>query len=113
PVCRTQLARLGRMLPRLRACGATFVVLVPGDDDAAAAVARQTGFPYPFVAAGALDLAAAAGFAADGDELVPGFFAVDADRAVVWRQRGRGAGAYGDGELLAHLGCAAPSGPDL
>lgn len=113
PVCRTQLQRLGRLLPQLRACGLTFVVLVPGTNDAVAAVARETSFPYPFVADDALPIAAAAGFAAEGGELVPGFFTVDAARAVVWQQRGRGAGAFGDGELMAHLGCKVPSASDL
>ncbi len=113
PVCRTQLQRLGRLLPHLRACGVTFVVLVPGANEAAAAVARDTSFPYPFVAEGAEALAAGAGFAGGPGELVPGFFAVDEALTVVWEQRGRGAGAYGDGELMAHLGCKAPSQPDV
>jgi peroxiredoxin len=113
PVCRVQLQRLGRLLPHLRACGATFVVLVPGATDAVAAIARETSFPYPFVAENAEALAATAGLAGDGGELVPGFFVVDATRAVVWEQRGRGAGAFGDGELMAHLGCKGPSAPDL
>jgi len=113
PVCRLQLQRLGRLLPHLRACGTSFVVLVPGTDDAVGGVARETSFPYPFVADGALALAAAAGFAADGDELVPGFFAVNAAREIVWEQRGRSAQSFGDGELLAYLGCKGPSVPDL
>lgn len=113
PVCRTQLQRLGRLLPHLRACGVGFVVLVPGESEAVAAIARETSFPYPFVAENAHALAATAGLAADGGELLPGFFVVDAARTVVWQQRGRGAGAFGDGELMAHLGCKAPSAPDL
>jgi peroxiredoxin len=113
PVCRAQLQRLGRLLPSLRACGTTFVVLASGSDEVVSALARATSFPYPFVADGAADLAAAAGFAADGGELVPGFFAVNAAREVVWEQRGRAANAFGDGALLAYLGCKGPSGPDL
>jgi peroxiredoxin len=113
PICREQLQRLGRLLPRLRACGASFVVLVPGTDEAVAAVARDTSFPYPFVADGAVALAATVGFAADAEELMPGFFAVNADREVVWRQRGRAAGAFGDGELMRYLGCKGPSAGDL
>ncbi len=107
PVCRTQLQRLGRLLPRLRVCGTSFVVLAPGTNDEVAAIARETSFPYPFVADGAVALAASAGLATTANELVPGFFAVDAERAVVWEQRGRGAGAFGDAELLAFLGCKA------
>jgi hypothetical protein len=40
-------------------------------------------------------------------------FAVDEKRRVVWEQRGRGAGSFGDGELVAWLGCKGPEGPDL
>ena len=105
PLCRAQLARLGRLLPRLKACGASFVVLAPGTTDAVAALARDTSFPYPFVAEGAVALAAAAGFATSADTLVPGFFAADGAGAVVWEQRGRGASSFGDGALLAWLGC--------
>lgn len=112
PVCREQLRRLGRALPRLRACGATFVVLVPGTREAVATLAHDTSFPYPFVADEARAIAGAAGFAGDDAELVPGLFAVDAARAVTWRQRGRADGAYGDGALAAWLGCPA-AGPDL
>jgi len=113
PVCRAQLQRLGRLLPRLRACGASFVVLVPGTTDTVAALARDSSFPYPFVSDGAVALAAAAGFGMGPDELVPGFFAVDARRAIVWEQRGRSAGAFGDAELLRVLGCGAPGAADL
>ncbi|MCC6850058.1 MAG: redoxin domain-containing protein [Deltaproteobacteria bacterium] len=112
PVCREQLRRLGRALPRLRACGATFVVLVPGVPAAVAAFARDTSFPYPFVADRARTVAAVAGFAGDAGRLLPGFFTVDAARAVTWTQRGRAGGAFGDAELAVHLGCpGAP--PDL
>lgn len=113
PVCRAQLARLGRILPRLRACGVSFIVLAPGGTETVAAIARETSFPFPFVAEDAVALANAAGFAASADELVPGFFAVNADRQVVWEQRGRGAGNFGDGELLAWLGCKGASPSDL
>ena len=113
PVCRAQLERLGRLLPHLRACGADFIVLVPGTDDAVAALARDTRFPYPFVADGAVALAATVGFAAGADELMPGFFAVNAAREVVWEQRGRAPGAFGDADLLRYLGCKGPNGPDL
>ena len=113
PVCRTQLQRLGRLLPHLRACGASFVVLAPGPDADVAEIARATAFPYPFVADGAVALASAAGFAAGDAELVPGFFAVDAARRVVWEQRGRSGASFGDVELLTYLGCKAPTGPDL
>lgn len=112
PVCREQLRRLGRALPRLRACGASFVVLVPGTRDAVAALAADTGFPYPFVVDEARAVAAAAGLGGEGAELLPGLFAVDATRAVTWTQRGRADGAFGDAGLLAWLGCKG-TGPDL
>jgi peroxiredoxin len=113
PVCRAQLQRLGRLLPHLRACDLTFIVLVPGSDDAVAAIARDTSFPFPFVAEDALAVAHAAGFTASADQLMPGFFAVNARREVVWEQRGRGAGAFGDEELMAHFRCKRPATPDL
>ena len=113
PVCRAQLERLGRLLPHLRACGARFIVLVPGTDDAVGALARDTSFPYPFVAEGAVALAATVGFATGAEELMPGFFAVNAAREVVWEQRGRAPGAFGDGELLRYLGCKGPDAADL
>lgn len=109
PVCRAQLQRLGRLLPRLRACGATFIVLAPGPPDALAAVARETGLPFPFIADGAVTIAEAVGLVMAPDQLVPAFFVVNGAREVVWQQRGRGDGAYGDGELLRYLGCAAES----
>jgi peroxiredoxin len=112
PVCRTQLRRLGRLLPALRACGAEFIVVGRARDAELAAVARDTSFPFPFVTEGAGAIAAAAGFATGGDELIPGFFAVDAERRLVWAQRGRSAGAFGDRELAAWLRCPEAS-PDL
>src|SRR5262245_22008231 len=71
PVCREQLARLRRELPRLRSCGATFIVLGPGPRDALRGVARETGFPYPFVADEDLALARAADLVLAPDQLVP------------------------------------------
>lgn len=112
PVCRAQLRRIGRAWARFRACGATFVVLVPGTRDVVAALAADTGFPYPFVADEARAVADAAGLASDGEQLVPGFFVVDAARAVAWTQRGRADGAFGDAELASYLGCK-DAGPDL
>ena len=61
PVCREQLRRLRALLPRLRSCGATFVVLAPGPRGALRQVAEETGFPYPFVEDVDFSLARAAG----------------------------------------------------
>ena len=47
------------------------------------------------------------------DQLVPAFFAVNGAREIVWEQRGRADGAFGDRELLSYLGCKGPSEPDL
>jgi peroxiredoxin len=113
PICRVQLQRLGRLVGHFRACGASFVVLAPGSAAALTSVARATGFPYPFVSDPTLAIATAAGFAMPPDQLVPGFFVVNAAREIVWTQRGRGEGAYGEAELAAHLGCPLPKEGDL
>ena len=114
PVCRQQLQRLARLLPELHACNVHFVVLVPGSNEAVATIARETSLPFPFVLDNRGGVAAAAGFAATPDELVPGFFVVNAARQVVWQQRGRADGAYGDAALLDYLGCEVPDrGPDI
>lgn len=110
PVCHEQLRRLGALEARLRACGASFIVLAPGPADALRQVAARTGFPYPFVEDVGLALARAAGLAVGRDEIMPGFFHVNAEREIVWTQRGRSAAAFGDGELLAYLRCGAAPG---
>lgn len=112
PVCRMQLLRLARASARFRACGVTFVVLAPGTRDVVAALAADAGFSYPFVADEAGAIAGVAGLAGDGNQLVPGFFVVDAAGAVAWTQRGRSDGAFGDAELASYLGCKG-AGPDL
>ena len=105
PVCSEQLRRLGALNERLRACGASFIVLAPGPADALRRVAASSGFPYPFVADVDLAVARAAELAVGPAEIMPGFFHVDQNRRIVWTQRGRSAGAFGDGELVAHLRC--------
>ncbi len=111
PLCRAQLKRLGKLVARVRACGATLVVLGPPPSAALAAIARESGLPYPFVADAGV--AKSVGFLTTPDELVPGFFVVNEARAIVWEHRGRAKGAFGDREVLEYLGCPVPRGPDI
>jgi peroxiredoxin len=106
PVCRELLERLGRELPRLRACGASFVVLGPGPRDALAAVRDETRFPYPFVEDVDLTLARRLDLVLGPGELVPAILEVDSRGQIVWAHRGRAGGLFGDGALFEHLGCA-------
>ena len=110
PVCHEQIRRLAALQARLRACGASFIVLAPGPADALRQVAARTGFPYPFVEDVGLALARGAGLAVGPAEIMPGFFHVNAEREIVWTQRGRSAARFGDGELLGYLRCGAPAG---
>ena len=105
PVCRGQLERLRQALPRLRSCGATFVVLAPGPADALRAVAEATGFPYPFVEDRDLALARAADLVLAPGEIVPAILVANARREVVWADRGRNPTSFNDPALLAELEC--------
>lgn len=105
PVCRGQIERLRQELPRLRSCGATFVVLAPGPQDALRAVAEATGFPYPFVEDHGLAIARAADLVLAPDQMVPAILIANARREIVWMDRGRNAASFNDPALLAELGC--------
>ena len=105
PVCRVQLQRLRDHLARLRSCDATFVVLAPGPRDELRAVQKSSGFPYPFVEDEGLAIARAAGLQLAPDQIAPAMFAVNERREIVWMQRGRGAGSFGDEALLEYLDC--------
>jgi len=105
PVCREQLRRLRALLPRLRSCGATFVVLAPGPRGALRRVAEETGFPYPFVEDVDFSLARAAGLRLADDQIEPAIFDVDASREIVWIERGRTGNHFSDDALLERLGC--------
>ena len=105
PVCRAQLERLRTALPRLRSCGATFIVLAPGPRDALRAVADATGFPYPFVEDRDLAIARAADLVLAPDEIVPAILVANARREIVWMERGRNPTSFNDPALLAELGC--------
>lgn len=105
PVCREQLVRLREILPRLRSCGARFLVLGPGPADELRAIARDTAFPGPFVEDQGLVLARAFGLVLAPDQIAPAILGVGTDRRIAWAQRGRSAAAYGDEELLERLEC--------
>jgi peroxiredoxin len=105
PVCRSQLERLRGELPRLRSCGATFVVLGPGPRDALRAVAEATGFPYPFVEDRDLALARAADLVLAPGQIVPAILVANERREVVWTDRGRNPTSFNDPALLAELRC--------
>jgi peroxiredoxin len=84
PVCRTQLERLQRELPRLQGCGATFIVLAPGPANELEKLASASGFPFPFVEDRGLELARAADLVLAPGQLVPGVFGVNEHREIVW-----------------------------
>jgi len=105
PVCRAQLERLRAALPRLRSCGATFIVLAPGPEDTLRAVADATGFPYPFVEDRDLAIARAADLVLAPDQIVPAILVANARREIVWMDRGRNPTAFNDPALLAELQC--------
>jgi hypothetical protein len=115
PVCRRQLERLRAELPRLRSCGATFLVVGPGPAAALRTLAEATGFPYPSVEDTGLALARAAGLVLGPGEIVPAVLVAAEARRVVWTDPGRAPGAFNDAALLARLGCPpdrlARSGP--
>lgn len=105
PVCQVQLRRLTAMLPRLRSCGATFVVLAPGPRAELVRIAEQTAFPYPFVEDVGLSVARGVSLQLAADQIEPAIFEVDRQGEVVWLQRGRADGAFGDAALLERLDC--------
>jgi len=105
-VCREQLVRLREQLPRLRGCGATFIVLSPGPSDEIRRIADATDFPYPFVEDEGLALARSADLVLAPGQMVPALFVVNERREVVWMQKGRSGARFGDAALLEHLDCA-------
>ena len=105
PVCQEQLVRLRKLLPRLRSCGASFIVLGPGPADELRAIAHDTGFPYPFVEDRDLEIARRADLLLAADQIVPAMLVLDEGRQIEWLQRGRSGVYYGDGELLERLKC--------
>jgi peroxiredoxin len=113
PVCQMQLQRLRDQLARLRACGATFVVLAPGPRSELTRIAEQTAFPYPFVEDVDLAIARFAGLQLAADQIEPAIFEVNAQREIVWMDRGRNAGHFNDEALLARLECTLHTAGDV
>jgi peroxiredoxin len=105
PVCQVQLRRMTALLPRLRSCGATFVVLAPGPRADLLRIAKETAFPFPFVEDVGLSVARGATLQLAPDQIEPAIFEVDRRGEIVWMQRGRADGAFGDAALLERLDC--------
>ena len=110
PVCQEQLGRLRALLPRLRSCGATFLVLAPGPADALRRIQQDTAFPYPFIEDRDLAIARALGLALDATQILPAILEVDRTGVVLWAERGRSGAAFNDDALLARLACPALRG---
>ncbi len=105
PVCARQLARLEGLSAALENCGATFLVLSPGPAERIRAVREATGFSARYVEDRDLTIARSLGLELAPDQIVPSLLAVDSERTIVWQQRGRSGGSYGDGRLQRYLGC--------
>jgi len=105
PVCQTQLERVKQLLPELRACEVTFVVLAPGPAEELAQIRERTGFEFPFVADEELRIARSLNIAMTEDEILPCMFHVLPDRTIGWRQLGRNGRYFGDGELKDYFDC--------
>jgi peroxiredoxin len=109
PVCRAQLERLRRALPRLQSCGATFIVLAPGPAKDLEELANVTAFPFPFVEDRDLELGRAADLVLAPGQLVPGVFGVNERREIVWVDRGRSEMRFSDEALFDYLECPPPA----
>lgn len=105
PVCQQQLRRLVALLPKLRQCDVTFVVLSPGPAEELAAIRSRTGFEFPFVADTGLAIARSLGLAMNEDEIYPCMLQILPDRSIGWRQMGRNGAYFGDGELKRYFDC--------
>ncbi len=105
PICQAQLLRMTAILPRLRSCGATFVVLSPGPRADLIRIAEQTAFPFPFVEDVGLAIARGVSLELAPDQIEPAIFEVNGQGEIVWLQRGRADGAFSDPALLERLDC--------
>jgi len=106
PVCRKQLIRIRGRLPELEACGVTFLVLAPGTPEQLAAIRKETGFEFPFVADGGLAIARSLGLARTDSEILPCMLQILPGRAIGWRQLGRSGAYFGDAELTEYFDCS-------
>jgi peroxiredoxin len=105
PVCAQQLVRLEQQRAQLETCGARFVVLAPGPAREIHSVRRTSGFAAPFVEDADLRLAGELGLRLGADQITPAILEVDEEGRIVWQQRGRSEGSYGDAALRRRLGC--------
>ncbi len=105
PVCFNQLLRLKKILPKLKVCGATFVILSSGPRRALKSIQNQTEFPFPFVEDQDLKLARKLNLILASNQMQPVIFAVNKKRELVWMQYGRNGRYYGDKELQEYLDC--------
>jgi hypothetical protein len=80
-------------------------VLSPGPVDALRAVAEETGFPYPFIEDRDLAIARSADLVLAPDQIEPAILVANAQREIVWMNRGRSAVAFNDAAVLAELDC--------
>jgi peroxiredoxin len=105
PVCFNQLLRLKKLLPKLRVCDASFIVLSPGPLKELKSIQAKSKFPYPFIEDKNLKLARKLNLILAPNQIQPVIFAVNKNREIVWMQYGRNGRYYGDKELQEYLDC--------
>lgn len=104
-VCRRQIERIQTMLPRLKQCNVTFLVLSPGPVEDLLKIKQKLGFDYPFVADDDLTIARSLGLERPGNQIFPCMFEVLPNLHIGWRQLGRNGFYFGDGELKQYFDC--------
>ena len=105
PVCRRQLERIQNILPKLKSCNVTFIVLSPGPAEDLAKIKAALGFNYPFVADEDFAVARSLGLERPGNQIVPCMFQVLPNLRIGWVQLGRNGYYFGDGELKRYFDC--------
>lgn len=104
-VCQRQLLRLKKILPKLKLCRVSFIVLAPGPAKELAKIKERTGFDFPFVEDQGLKIARSLGIARSGDQILPCMFHVLPDLKIGWWQLGRNGAYFGDRELEDYFKC--------
>ncbi|MFQ5599699.1 MAG: redoxin domain-containing protein [Candidatus Krumholzibacteriia bacterium] len=105
PVCQKQLLRLKALLPKLKPCKVSFVVLAPGSREELAKIKSRIGFDYPFVADVNLEIAGSLGLDMPRNQIFPCMFQVLPNLQIGWKQLGRNGAYFGDGELKKYFDC--------
>jgi len=105
PVCQRQLLRLKKILPMLKLCRVTFIVLAPGPAKELAKIKKRTGFDFPFVQDQGLVIARSLGIARNGNQILPCMLHVLPDLKIGWWQLGRNGAYFGDRELEDYFKC--------